>query len=675
MNPAAAPRLTLPGVLLPDDSEMVRRVRELDVTRILESITDGFMVIDAEWRITYMNPIAKKLLSTHDVDPATMLGARFFDLFPDVWSNETGRQMLRAMTERVPVGFENYYAPWEMWFFCRFDPLPDGGVAHYYHDITDAKRTEVALQQSEERFRRYFELGVVGMAITSPTKGCLAVNDRICEILGYCREELLHKTWAEMSHPDDLAFDLAQFQRVMGGAIDSYSLEKRWIRKDGRVIDGLISVSCVRRLDRSVDYFVALLDDVTERKQVEKALRESEARYRSLVSQVKDYAIFSTDERGVVTTWNEGCQEVLGYTEQEFVGLDFAELFTAEQRTDGLPAANLHDAAKTGTAHDDRWMLAKEGRLFFGTGATTALRDSAGRLVGFSKILRDVTSMKLAQDVLAHRERSLERLVTERTHALEKATERLRISERMASLGTLAAGLGHDLGNLLLPLEIRVQLLQRGNLSPELHEHVAGIESCLRYLQNLSSGLRQLATDPQDAPSAEPTEIGEWWNEVEILLKNVLPRGVTFDADLPRTECWVAIGRVSLTQAVLNLVQNAADALSKRGTGNVRVGVEDDPRAGMVTIGVTDDGPGMTDDVAGRCMEPYFTTKSRGLSTGVGLPLVCALAAVAGGRVEIDSTIGVGTTVRLVLRGAILPERISERAPRQRKGVAAKRRS
>ena len=110
------------------------------------------------------------------------------------------------------------------------------------------------------------------MAITSPTKGCLEVNDEICRILGYTREELLRKTWAEMTHPDDLAADVAQFDRVMAKEIDGYTMDKRWIRKDGRVIDSTISVKCLRRDDGSVDYFVALLLDVTQRKRAEEAL-------------------------------------------------------------------------------------------------------------------------------------------------------------------------------------------------------------------------------------------------------------------------------------------------------------------------------------------------------------------------------------------------------------------
>jgi PAS domain S-box-containing protein len=135
--------------------------------------------------------------------------------------------------------------------------------------------SEEALRQSEERFRRYFELGLIGMAITSPTKGIIEVNDEICKILGYERGELLRMTWAELTHPDDLAFDVAQFNRVMAGEIEGYAMDKRWIRKDGQVIDATISLKCLRRADGSVDYFVALLQDITERKRSEDALRRA----------------------------------------------------------------------------------------------------------------------------------------------------------------------------------------------------------------------------------------------------------------------------------------------------------------------------------------------------------------------------------------------------------------
>jgi len=121
------------------------------------------------------------------------------------------------------------------------------------------------------------DLGLIGMAITSPTKGCLEVNDELCRILGYARGELLQKKLAEMTHPDDLASDVAQFNRVMAGEMDGYTLDKRWIRKDGRIIDSIMATQCLRRADGSVDYFVGLVLDTTERRRGEEQLRRSQA--------------------------------------------------------------------------------------------------------------------------------------------------------------------------------------------------------------------------------------------------------------------------------------------------------------------------------------------------------------------------------------------------------------
>ncbi len=144
-----------------------------------------------------------------------------------------------------------------------------GNVLVSLVDITERKEFERSLQESEERMRLFFERQLVGLAFTSPDKGWIQVNDKACQMLGYSREELVHLTWSEMTYPDDLPADVAQFERMLSGEIEGYTLEKRFVRKDGEVVFTNLAVGCVRRPDRSVDYVLAMLEDITERKQAE----------------------------------------------------------------------------------------------------------------------------------------------------------------------------------------------------------------------------------------------------------------------------------------------------------------------------------------------------------------------------------------------------------------------
>jgi PAS domain S-box-containing protein len=166
------------------------------------------------------------------------------------------------------------------------------GISTIARDITEKKRLEEELRQlnteleqrvqnrtrelsaSEERMRLFFERQLVGMAITSPEKGWVKVNDKICEMMGYSPEELARLSWAEMTYPEDLAPDEAQFKRLLNGEIDSYTLEKRFVRKDGSIVFTNLSVGCVRRADQSVDYVLALLEDITEQKSAEESIKK-----------------------------------------------------------------------------------------------------------------------------------------------------------------------------------------------------------------------------------------------------------------------------------------------------------------------------------------------------------------------------------------------------------------
>jgi diguanylate cyclase (GGDEF)-like protein/PAS domain S-box-containing protein len=167
----------------------------------------------------------------------------------------------------------------ETWLNTRIAPLLDraGRVSGYLGantDIAELKRAEETLRASEARFRSYFELPLLGIALTGPDKRWWEVNDRLCEMLGYRRTQLLGMSWAELTHPDDLATEIAWFERIMNRRIESYSLDKRFIRQDDSVLYASVSSRCVRRANGVADYFVTVVQDITERKQAEEQVQQ-----------------------------------------------------------------------------------------------------------------------------------------------------------------------------------------------------------------------------------------------------------------------------------------------------------------------------------------------------------------------------------------------------------------
>jgi PAS domain S-box-containing protein len=286
-------------------------------------------------------------------------------------------------------------------------------------EIKERERAEESLRVSEEGFRSYFELGLIGMAITSPTKDIVEVNERICEILGYERNELLQLTWPELTHPDDLAADVANFNRVLAGEGDGYSMEKRFICKDGQVIHTTISVKCLRRADGSVDCFLALLQDSTARKQAEERLA-----YHSLVLENVHDAIVATDEKLVVTAWNRAAQEIYGLTADEALGRDVREVVHSE-----LDAARrdevLRMVSETGSYNVETIHHRKDGTPIHIAGSIMALRDREGRVIGYVTAHRDITERKRAEEALRQAHDELEIRVAERTAELSAAYARI----------------------------------------------------------------------------------------------------------------------------------------------------------------------------------------------------------------------------------------------------------
>src|SRR5215213_2054953 len=202
-------------------------------------------------------------------------------------------------------------------------------------DVTERKRAESALRESEQRFRGSFERAATGMALVGTDGRFLRVNKSLCEILGYTERELLGKTFQQITHPDDLAVDLEHLRRLLVRVVRTYQTEKRYLHKDGHVVWTLLSVSVVHDEEDEPLYFICQIQDVSERKKVEKVIIESEERFRSLVQYSSDIiTILDTD--GTVHYVSPAVERVTGYRPEEQVGTNAFDSVHPDDRKQAL---------------------------------------------------------------------------------------------------------------------------------------------------------------------------------------------------------------------------------------------------------------------------------------------------------------------------------------------------
>src|SRR5690348_16106295 len=386
---------------------------------------------------------------------------------------------------------------------------------------------------------------------------------------------------------------------------------------------------------------------ILKKQRHQRDLFESERSFRLLVEGVADYALYMLDPNGIITSWNIGGQRIKGYSAKDILGEHFSRFYPEIDRANGKPARALAIARQTGRYEDDGWRVRKDGTFFWASVVIDPIYED-GELVGFAKITRDMTERREAQ------------------LRLEQMQKQLAEAQKLDALGQLTGGVAHDFNNLLMVISGSLHILRKGVTGdPKVQRALSAIDTATKRGAALTSQLltfaRRQSVNPQSIDVAERIDA----------IREVLDTGVGSSVRLAYDfgpDLWpVTVDVSELETALVNLVINARDAMPTGGTVTVTArncaGSQPkghDKAGDFVAISVADSGIGIAPDVLTKIFDPFFTTKPVGKGTGLGLSQVHGFAHQAGGSVKVESELGKGTKVTILL-------------PRERSGALADR--
>jgi PAS domain S-box-containing protein len=446
---------------------------------------------------------------------------------------------------------------------------------------------------------------------------------------GYEAEEIIGEHFSRFFSEEDRASGRPARALETAAREGRFESEGWRVRKDGTRFWAHVVIDPVRSPEGEVIGFAKITRDVTDRRAREQELFESEQRFRMLVQGVRDYAIYMLDTNGIVTNWNAGAEAIKGYRAEEIIGQHFSRFYTEEDRANGEPARALQTALNTGKYEKEAQRLRKDGSRFWASVVLDPIYDDTGRHIGFAKITRDITDRKKAEE------------------ELEEARAALFQSQKLQALGELTGGIAHDFNNLMTVIRGSAELLGRESLSEEKRRrYLKAIVETADRAATLTSHL--LAFGRRQPLRPDVIDLNLRIDALAEVLSRTLGSQIEVVLELTPGLWKVEADPTQLETALLNAAINARDAMPDGGrlvisTANLPGEVD------MVSIALTDSGTGMPKDVVSRAFEPFFTTKPVGKGTGLGLSQIHGFAAQTGGRAEIESSEGRGTTVRLVL--------------------------
>jgi PAS domain S-box-containing protein len=611
--------------------------------RLVESVRDyAIFLLDTSGHILTWNAGAERLKGYTRQEAI----GRHFSMFYPREANERGWPQYELETAAQLGRFED--EGWRLrkdgsrfWANVVITAMRDdegrlSGFAKVTRDLSERRRNEERLRESEERFRVLVE-GVQDYAIFMlDTEGrVVSWNQGARRIKGYEAAEVIGKHFSIFYPQEAIARQWPTTELREAERTGHFEDEGWRLRKDGSRFWANVVITALRDRDGHLRGFSKITRDLTERREQEERLRQSEERFRLLLEGIEDYAIVMLDPVGRVTSWNSGAGRMMMYTEAQIVGQSFERFYPPEDVAAGRPAEELRQAKLNRRAEDLGWRMRKDGERFWAETIITALHDAEGRLRGFAEIMRDMTDRK-------------------RMESLEQQGRRL--TEFLAMLA-------HELRNPLAPIRNAITIMgAHRDLPPDVAWSRAVIERQTTQLARLVDDLLDVSriTRGKLRMRGEPMDLNEAVNRaIEASRPLIDARREALELRLAERPLPVHGDMTRLTQVMVNLLNNAAKYTPEGG----RIEVATRQAGDDCVVCVTDNGVGIPPYLLERVFD-LFAQGERTLDRsegglGIGLTLARRIVTLHGGSIAARSE-GTGRGAQFEVR---LPRLEAELGP------------